>query len=321
MPEDPVADASDGEDLYDVAHWEERTALDRLATGVHGALSKGSRGLLVLVATLLLVAQVGVIAYAFTVEPTLGGLAVLSILPALGLVGFVWYQDATMREPVSVLAVTFVLAVLFASFAATVNTVLQPIFKLVPVVGMALFFFVVVAPIEETVKWLAVRVFAFNSDDFDAVIDGAVYGAVAGLGFATIENALYITQAVIENGGLVAAPIERAFATATARAFVGPGHVIYSAFAGYYLGLAKFNREHAGPIVVKGLLIAAFIHATYNTIVTYVPLPGLTFIAFILVYDGLFGYILYRKLKRYREKYQAIGGDAESTSGAETATD
>ncbi|MFC7176011.1 PrsW family intramembrane metalloprotease [Halosegnis marinus] len=188
--------------------------------------------------------------------------------------------------------------------------------------GLFAYFYLVVAPVEEFVKWLAVRVYAFEGAGFDAVVDGAVYGAVAGLGFATVENALYITQGALEAGALAGAQpfTSAAVGTSVSRAFVGPGHVIYSAFAGYYLGLAKFNREDAGPIVVKGLLVAALIHATYNSLVNVVPgllgsaLPGvpgfLLLFAFILVYDGVFGYLLYRKLSRYRSHYRRATGEA-----------
>jgi RsiW-degrading membrane proteinase PrsW (M82 family) len=175
------------------------------------------------------------------------------------------------------------------------------------------------------VKWLAVRLLPYRHESFDAVIDGAVYGAAAGLGFATIENALYISRGISMDptGAFVLAQtgtgiegIIGAGAGITAlRALAGPGHVLYSAFAGYYLGLAKFNPDRAGPIVVKGLLIASFIHASYNTLVGIVPnlvtfVPGapqgLVFLGFVVAYDGVFGYVLYRKLRRYRESYRAV---------------
>ena len=192
------------------------------------------------------------------------------------------------------------------------------------VVVLALFFYLVVGPVEEGIKLLAVRVYAYRTDSFDAVVDGAVYGAVAGLGFATVENALYITDAFQQVGqaadlfgdGIVAS-----------RALAGPGHVIYSGIAGYYLGLAKFNRENAGPIVVKGLLIAAFFHGTYNLLVGIVPgavadaVPSVTramaLVGFIVVYDGSIGYFLYRKIRRYRRIYRRVG----ASEGVERAID
>jgi len=192
-------------------------------------------------------------------------------------------------------------------------------FGLFPPTGSLLFFFVVVGPVEESVKLLAVRLYAFRDDRFDAVIDGAVYGAAAGLGFATIENALYIVQ----NTEMVSGTLQMLSAggdITAIRALAGPGHVIYSAFAGYYLGLAKFNPENAGPIVLKGLLIATAIHATYNTMAgpTAAILAALygvdqfiTFLGFVIVFDGVFILVLLRKLDTYRQAYTDAhaGGD------------
>ena len=162
-------------------------------------------------------------------------------------------------------------------------------------------------------------------------VDGAVYGAMAGLGFATIENALYITRNLDGATPELGLGIIGAGGGITAiRALAGPGHVVYSAFAGYYLGLAKFNPENAGPIVVKGLLIAAFIHATYNSLagigsglialIPGVPDGIVSFFLFVLVYQGFFGLILLRKFRRYRVAYdRAHESDArdEATLTAE----
>jgi len=241
----------------------------------------------------------------------------VSALPALALAVYVRRTDVTSGEPLSVLVATFLLGVLTANFAAVFNSVTRPAFSGLGFLGNALFFFLIVGPIEETVKLLAVRLYAYGTDHFEAVVDGAVYGAVAGLGFATIENALYITQnldgpmatgiglGLIGAGGNITA----------IRALAGPGHVIYSAFAGYYLGLAKFNRENRGPIIVKGLLIAALIHATYNTTVGIgsglvafaTGLPQLpSFLVYVLLYDGVFGLILFRKIRRYSRTYSEV---------------
>ncbi|MBV0923604.1 PrsW family intramembrane metalloprotease [Halomicroarcula limicola] len=306
---DPVAAALSGStDLYDIADWEPRSALDGISVSLYGLLHASRRWLLIVLALLLFVAQLAATILLAIRQPELGVLAALSAVPALAIVGYLWYGDPTNREPLEPLAITFVLSILFASIAALVNTLLNPLFQFVPVVGMVLYFFLVVGPIEETVKWLAVRVGAFGS--INAVVDGVVYGAVAGLGFASIENALYISQGYTQalSAQDAGEPIVAALQTATSRAFVGPGHVLYSSFAGYYLGLAKFNSDNAGPIVVKGILIAAVIHAIYNTSVTYLPqlIPGwnlLLFVGFVISFDLVVGYLLYRKLKRYQSHY------------------
>jgi len=310
---DPVQARDDGSlDLYDIADWEPRGALDRFAVALHAGLLVAFRALLIGLAVSILLAQVVLGGLGALADPVIGGLAVSSALPALALAAYIWYVDVTTREPLSLVVGTFLLGVLTAGFAGVLNVEFGTVFDTLGL-GLVPFYFLVVGPVEEGVKLLAVRLHAYRSDRFDAVVDGAVYGAVAGLGFATIENAYYI----VSNIGQVPGG-----AITSVRALAGPGHVIYSAFAGYYLGLAKFNPDRAGPIVVKGLLIAAFIHATYNTLVG--PVPGvaaavtgssqlLMFFTFVILYDGLFGYILYRKLKRYRKTYRDVGAGEERT--------
>jgi protease PrsW len=321
---DPVERASDeSTDLYDVSTWEPRTAVDRLSVLVYNGVAYGLQGLIVLTAltiTILLLAQPGVLVLE---DPWLGLFFGLSVVPAALLAAFIWYSDITTNEPLGLLVATFVLAVLFATFAAVVNSISRPYFQLFGGLGLVLYFYLIVGPVEEAVKLLAVRIFAYRSETFDAVIDGAVYGAIAGLGFAAIENTIYITGVVAEaQVGLVTAATD----IAAQRALVGPGHVFYSAIAGYYLGLAKFNREHAGPLVVKGLLIAAFVHATYNTTVSIVPglitalypIPdSVALVAFVAVFNVLVGYYLYRKIVRYRRTYQRVRSDTGEDPPAE----
>ena len=316
-PRDPVEKAAAGSaDLYGIATWESRSLLDSVATVIYTVVHLLSRAIVVGLALLILVGIGGLSALS---DPRIGLLTLLSAVPALGLAAYVWYTDSTTTEPLSLLVGTFLLGVLMANFAAVVNALLQPYFQGLSILGAVLFFFLVVGPVEETVKLLAVRLFAYGRDRFDAVVDGAVYGAMAGLGFAFIENALYITDALpTENAELGLGLIGVGGGITAVRAVAGPGHVIYSAFAGYYLGLAKFNPGKRGPIVVKGLLIAAFIHGLYNSTVTVgtsiihlgTGLPELlSYLLYVVAFDGLFGLLLLRKIDRYRRAFRAAHAD------------
>jgi RsiW-degrading membrane proteinase PrsW (M82 family) len=321
---DPVEErADDAVDLYDVATWERRGPLDAVSSGIYRVLVASTRLFVVGVALLILVGIGGLSALT---DPQIGALTLLSALPALGLAIYVRRTDVTSGEPLTILVATFLLGVLTANFAAVLNSVTKNYFAALGFVGNALFFFLVVGPVEETVKLLAVRLYAYGHDRFEAVVDGAVYGAVAGLGFATIENALYITQSLDAPTAATGLGLIGAGGGITAvRALAGPGHVIYSAFAGYYLGLAKFNPENRGPIVIKGLLIAAFIHATYNTTVgigsalvaVTTGLPQLpSYFVYVLLYDGFFGLILFRKIRRYSHTYRTVHEDEAAEESA-----
>ncbi|ELY92854.1 hypothetical protein C483_06892 [Natrialba hulunbeirensis JCM 10989] len=323
---DPVERADEeSRDLYDVSTWEPRSAVDHLAFSVYNAINYGLQTIVLAVAvviTLFLLIQPAILVLE---APSLAVFFGLSVVPAGLLAAFIWYSDITESEPLSLIVATFVLAVLFATFAAVVNSVVGPRLEAIPIIGTALFFYLIVGPVEETVKLLAVRVFAYRSETFDAVIVGAVYGAVAGLGFAAIENAIYIASTVAEAQAEVGT-VSAATGIATVRALVGPGHVIYSAIAGYYLGLAKFNQEYAGPLVIKGLLIAAFVHGTYNLTVGFAPAlivavtplgPGLAFISYVIGFNLLVGYYLYRKIVRYRRTYRAVRDDTSSPPTSE----
>ncbi|QUO47988.1 MULTISPECIES: PrsW family intramembrane metalloprotease [Halorubrum] len=324
--EDPIASrADDDRDLYDVATWEERTSLDGLSVALHWFITRSAKALVVFVAFVGLLAIVGSFGLGLVFDPAIAILLGLSAVPALGLAAYVYVSDVTTAEPLSLLVATFLLSILTATFAAVLNSVLQPYFRPFGFLGLVVFFFVVVGPIEESVKLLAVRLYAYTDARFDAVIDGAVYGAIAGLGFVVIENFVYIAQNVdMAELTVGIAALGAGDGIAALRALAGPGHVVYSAFAGYYLGLAKFNPGNRGPIIVKGLVLAAAIHALYNTLVG--PVTGVAsqllglpqvvaLFGFVVVFQGAFGYVLLRKIWRYRDAYldtrDEVGEDVE----------
>ncbi len=312
---DPVADAADdGTDLYGVATWEPRSLLDKFAVLIYRGLVYGAHGIFLLVGVLLFV---GIGGFSALTDPQIGLLTALSAVPALALAGYVYLTDVTSGEPVELLVPTFLLAILTATFAAVINSVAQAVLGFGGNSGLVLstlFFFVVVGPVEETVKLLAVRLYAYRDARFDTVVDGAVYGAVAGLGFAFIENALFITRQIDEAAlGFGLDLIGAGGGITAVRALAGPGHVIYSAVAGYYLGLAKFNPEHRGPLVIKGLILAAGIHGLYNSTVgigsgVLNALVGLgqigSFLAFVVIFDGFFGLLLLNKIRKYNSAFR-----------------
>ena len=332
--QDPVERAAeDGVDLHAVSTWETRSPLDYLAYGIYLVGSLMFKWLLVGVGIWIVYRLYTVSSLDAVTDPHVTMLVVLSVVPAIALATYVRFANVTTSESFSAVLVTFLLGILFAGFAIPFNRLGEAIvYQHVPIEAAAvvLLYLLVVGPVEETVKLLAVRLFAFRSSRFDAVIDGAVYGAAAGLGFATIENALYITDPLQQTGSATAV-LAVGGEVAASRALAGPGHVLYSAIAGYYLGLAKFNRKYAWPIVIKGLLVAALFHGVYNVGTGVVPellatVEGITGFAALVIYvvgfNAVVASYLYARLKRYRETYRAVkAGDRPAESRSSTAAE
>ena len=182
-PEPVTAAYSKTEDLYDVSTWEVRSRLDRLSVKIYDTLTDDPRRTLIALVTVLLALQVAVLLYILLFVPEFGFFALLSIIPAGLITAYIWYRFSTPRKRLKPILATFILSMVLTGGAALSNEAFNALSFLVPFVGGTLFFFLVVAPGEEIVKLLAVRLYAYRSDDFTRVIDGAIFGAVAGLGF------------------------------------------------------------------------------------------------------------------------------------------
>jgi RsiW-degrading membrane proteinase PrsW (M82 family)/uncharacterized protein YbaR (Trm112 family) len=119
---------------------------------------------------------------------------------------------------------------------------------------------VIAAPvIEEGAKLLAVFVAVYSNPEFDEPLDGLIYGAAAALGFASIENALYLYKEYENADG--SAPL-----VLIVRSLLSvPGHVLFSSLWAGALGRAKFlDQKTRRRVIGKGLLWAMGAHALFN---------------------------------------------------------
>ena len=124
----------------------------------------------------------------------------------------------------------------------------------------------VVGPVEETCKFLAVRLYAFRSRYFDQPSDGLLYAAAASLGFASLENLLYILTFGPEVM-ILRAPLSTL------------AHVIFGSFWGYALGKrTEPGTTFAGPAVVGSIVVAAAVHGLFNVGVFIFPLASLAIV-------------------------------------------
>ncbi|MGX1932420.1 PrsW family intramembrane metalloprotease [Microbacterium resistens] len=123
---------------------------------------------------------------------------------------------------------------------------------------------VVQAPVvEEFFKGLGVLlIFAVARRAFDGPIDGVVYGALVGAGFAFTENIQYFAVSMIEGDS---ASLTMTFVL---RGLLSPfAHAMFTAVTGFAIGLAARRGRAAGSVVgaaALGMLGAVLLHALWN---------------------------------------------------------
>lgn len=196
-------------------------------------------------------------------------MAVLSLI-ALGFApGFFWLwvvrcQDDLEPEPLKLVLWVFALGA-FGVF---------PALLLEFAVDWGVYDSTVVAPVvEEGVKFLVILLFVYPNKEFNEPIDGIVYAGAAALGFASLENVLYLFRSHPAPEQLLKLPWEISLpepvlSVFTVRAiFAVPGHVLDSAIWGYALGRAKIGPARWPPLLVGLALLGAMTtHGVYNLI-------------------------------------------------------
>jgi RsiW-degrading membrane proteinase PrsW (M82 family) len=205
----------------------------------------------------------------------LAELFIAAVIPSIFILLLIIQKDRFEKEPFKLLLVTFILgalsiipAVLIESYLS--NFLAEPEEPLSDIVALVLHYLIVVAIVEESSKFLATLP-AYRSKAFNEPMDGIVYAVAASLGFATIENIIY----VLEGGWLVA--ILRASLSV-------PGHAFFGATMGYYLGRSKFI--HRSRMIIFSIIIPILLHTIYNVIISFTL--GIIFILF-----------LYHRVKRH----------------------
>ena len=138
-----------------------------------------------------------------------------------------------------------------------------------------------VALIEEGVKYLALRIATWKNKDFNYTFDGIVYAVVSSLGFATIENILYVID---QPYGATTLAVSRALTSI-------PGHTAFGVFMGYYYGKSKLysvlgDKKKSVKTMWLGMGVSILLHGFYDfCLFTGETVFVLIFYAFIILLD------------------------------------
>ncbi len=216
-------------------------------------------------------------------------LLLLAIAPAMIVVIFIYYKDKFEKEPIPFLLKIFVLgasaSVLITVVINALASSILPLTDTKSVFQQLIKAFVVVALVEEFSKYIIVRYFAQTKKEFNEPFDGIVYAVMVSMGFAALENVLYVYQYGIATG------ITRAFTAV-------PAHATFAILMGYFMGKAKFSKNKI-QFNLLGLLVATIFHGAYDFFLFINFIPG-TLIGAIL--SLVIGIILSNKaIKKHQE--------------------
>jgi RsiW-degrading membrane proteinase PrsW (M82 family) len=202
-------------------------------------------------------------------------LLLLALAPGLAIMIFVYWKDKLDREPRRLLILAFLLGCFSILPAIIFNLFLSLVLNVEVSHSMSVTFayaFFVVALSEEFSKFILLSGVLFPRPQFDEPYDGITYSVMIGMGFATLENVMYVLRA--ENGYMVG----------WLRAFTAvPAHATFAVAMGYFTGLAKFNREKRFSYLVKGLIVAILMHGFYDFLLMQKNFPQIAIGAFVSV--------------------------------------
>ena len=215
-------------------------------------------------------------------------LLIISLLPIVLLSIYIYRKD-TNKEPKKLLLRLFIsgiVTVLLVILISVLLSLLSPVFaideKNLNMFELIINVFIGIALVEESCKWFMAYKISYKNKEFDEFYDAIVYCTFVSLGFACIENLLYIF-----GGKLLEEKLLEALGTGIGRAiFAVPGHVCFGVYMGYYFGLAKIadlnnNTSLKRKNLLKSILIPTILHGIYDYCIFSQN-------AFLIIFDLIF---------------------------------
>lgn len=176
----------------------------------------------------------------------------ISLAPVLIIIFYIYFRDRYDREPLGLLLRSLVLGGLIVIPILYLERFLISIMPPFGPTGEAVFHaFLVAGTSEELIKFLALYLLIWNSPSFNEKFDGIVYAVFVSLGFAGVENVMYV--------------LEGGYRTALLRALTAvPAHALFGITMGYYFGVAHMYSELRNEYLMKSLLIPILLHGVYD---------------------------------------------------------
>lgn len=186
----------------------------------------------------------------------------VGFLPALLWFWF-WLKEDRHPEPRRVLILTFIAGMVMAVVALFLEQFAR--FLAEDYLGgfspeiISIILLIVWALIEETAKYAAAWRIALRLPSFDEPVDALIYLITVALGFASLENILFLLKIFGTQGSTVG------FLTGNLR-FLGATllHVVASGAVGASIAFSFFHKEKLFRNVLGGIFLATILHTLFN---------------------------------------------------------
>ncbi|MCC5910220.1 MAG: PrsW family intramembrane metalloprotease [Clostridiaceae bacterium] len=231
-------------------------------------------------------------------------LFIIAVTPTIAIAIAMYLNDRYDREPVSLLLKVFVYGALSVIPVLLVQKLLLSINVFAGLLGIAFTAFIIAGLTEEYFKRAAVIYGAYNNRHFNEKLDGIVYCAFSALGFATIENIMYVVFRFSTN-----------YYVGIMRGILSvPAHVLFAVTMGYYLSLAKYTEDEAlkRKYYSRSLLVPTIFHGLFNFILmAQIPILMVLFIPYVIYLWRVNLIRLNKYTKDSRDQYNRIIEDEE----------
>ena len=176
----------------------------------------------------------------------------ISLAPILIIAFYIYGRDKYEKEPISFLLRALLTGVLIVLPVVLIEKLLSiPSERMEGLSNAAYTAFKVAALTEEGMKFIAFYFLFWKNKNFNERFDGIVYAVYIALGFAGIENLLYVFT-----GGYSVGLIRALTAV--------PAHALFGIMMGFYFGLAKFKPNRGRFYLVLAFFLPFIFHGIYD---------------------------------------------------------
>ena len=191
-------------------------------------------------------------------------LIVSAVIPPLLVAFFIYRNDIYEIEPHKLLLSTF-----FIGCAIIFPMIILELISTEIIQNLLLYSIIGIALVEEGLKYLILIFYNYPKDDFNEPYDGIIYSVMLTMGFALVENIMY----VVGDGGDSSVALTRMVLTI-------PMHATCGVVMGYFLGKAKMEIDNKNQKLILAILLPTLIHGLYNYFL-FIELPGLSILIVI----------------------------------------